>query len=146
MNQIFKNFWAHRKQNVWIIIEIALAAFFSFFSLDHLVVITYDAHLTRLEGDFEREHLAIGEIGRIVNANDTIAENLAEEDEAAFYQRTLANVYSVRDQIRALPEVQHVSLTGDFFYSRTKSFSSEADSTLQCEASHRLFLIHEPDL
>ena len=38
MNQTIKNFWAHRRQNAWIIIEIALVAVLSFHFLDGFVV------------------------------------------------------------------------------------------------------------
>ena len=56
MNQTLKNFWAHRRQNAWIVIEIALVAVLSFYLLDYFVVTTYDTYLCRPSGDFERDH------------------------------------------------------------------------------------------
>ena len=38
MNQTIKNFWANRRQNAWIVVEIALVAILSFYFLDYFVV------------------------------------------------------------------------------------------------------------
>ena len=63
MNQTIKNFWAHRRQNAWIVVEIALVAILSFYFLDNLVVSFNDTHLCRPAGDFERDHLVVGQVG-----------------------------------------------------------------------------------
>ena len=34
MKQTFKNFWAHRRQNGFVLVEIALATLLSFYYLD----------------------------------------------------------------------------------------------------------------
>ena len=47
MNQTIKNFWANRRQNAWIVVEIALVAVLSFYFLDYFVVSYYDTHLCR---------------------------------------------------------------------------------------------------
>ena len=59
MNQTIKNFWAHRRQNAWIVVEIALVAILSFYFLDYFVVSFYDTHLCRPAGDFERDLYAL---------------------------------------------------------------------------------------
>ena len=38
MNQTIKNFWANRRQNAWIVVEIALAAILGVYFLDYFVV------------------------------------------------------------------------------------------------------------
>ena len=103
MNQTIKNFWANRRQNAWIVVEIALVAILSFYFLDYFVVSFYDTHLCRPAGDFERDHLVVGQVGVSPEADsDSIGE-------ASF-----ANLYALRDKVRALPEVQYAGLASDF--------------------------------
>ena len=92
-----KNFWAHRKQNGWLIVELALICFLSFFFIDNVVVVGYDTYLCRAGGEFEKEHLLVGQIG-ITKASEDI----------------FAPAYAVRDRVRSMPEVESVCLTKDF--------------------------------
>ena len=98
MNQTIKNFWANRRQNAWIVVEIALVAVLSFYFLDYFVVSYYDTHLCRPDGDFERDHLVIGQVGMSSEVPDSIGE------------ASLANLYALREKVRSLPEVQYAGL------------------------------------
>ena len=75
MNQTIKNFWANRRQNAWIVVEIALVAILSFYFLDYFVVSFYDTHLCRPAGDFERDHLVVGQVGMSPQAASPDADN-----------------------------------------------------------------------
>jgi hypothetical protein len=143
MNQTFKlptlslrfakNFWAHRKQNGWIVVEIALVAILSFYFLDYFVVTTYDTYFCRPAGDFERDHLLVGQVGVKPFEQDTLL--------------AMTNIYALRDRVRALPEVQYACITDDFggeiggYHHST--FCAEADTTRQCSAYQDCFLLHE---
>ena len=85
------------------VVEIALVAILSFYFLDYFVVSFYDTHLCRPTGDFERDHLVVGQVGVSPEAaSDSIGE------------ASLANLYALRDKVRALPEVQYAGLASDF--------------------------------
>ncbi len=136
MNQTIKNFWANRRQNAWIVVEIALVAILSFYFLDYFVVSFYDTHLCRPAGDFERDHLVVGQVGMSPEAaSDSIGE------------ASLANLYALRDKVRALPEVQYAGLASDFvgegYSSRLSTFRAEADTTRWCGANSKCFLLGE---
>ena len=136
MNQTIKNFWANRRQNAWIVVEIALVAILSFYFLDYFVVSYYDTHLCRPAGDFERDHLVVGQVGMSPEAaSDSIGE------------ASLANLYALREKVRALPEVQYAGLVADFVgegYSyRLSTFRAEADTTRCCGANSMRFLLGE---
>jgi hypothetical protein len=104
MNQTIKNFWANRRQNAWIVVEIALVAILSFYFLDYFVVSFYDTHLCRPAGDFERDHLVVGQVG--------MSPQAASPDSIGVV--SLVNLYALRDKVRALPEVQYAGLATDF--------------------------------
>ena len=157
MNQTFKHFWAHRRQNAWIITEIALVVILSFYFIDYFTVIAYDTYLSRPATDFEREHLLVGQMGSI--STETNTDNHAEEspDTAQanslerfwqrFWQKEWTNLNSIRDQIRALPEVQSAGFLTRAAYGATyfhvNSYSSENDSTRKCGAYLAEFNLHE---
>ena len=136
MNQTIKNFWANRRQNAWIVVEIALVAVLSFYFLDYFVVSFYDTHLCRPAGDFERDHLVVGQVG--------VSPQAASPDSTG--EVSLANLYALRDKVRALPEVQYAGLPVDFVgegYSRLSTFRAEADTTRRCGAHSMIFLLGE---
>ena len=95
-----KSFWAHRKQNGWLLVEIALVAVLSFYFIDHCVVVGYDTYICRASGDFEKKHLVTGFVGNLPGAP-------ASTDSASMF----GPVYALRDHIRKLPEVQSVCIT-----------------------------------
>ena len=135
MNQTIKNFWANRRQNAWIVVEIALVAVLSFYFLDYFVVSYYDTHLCRPDGDFERDHLVIGQVGMSSEVPDSIGE------------ASLANLYALREKVRSLPEVQYAGLATDFVdegnWYRLSTFRVEADTTRFCGANSMSFLLGE---
>ena len=100
-----KNFFAHRKQNGWLIVELALIGFLSFFFIDNAVVVGYDTYLCRADGEFEKDHLLVGQIG------------ITEKPDELF-----APAYAVRDRVRSMPEVQSVCLTKYFVGDNYQSY------------------------
>ena len=137
MNQTIKNFWANRRQNAWIVVEIALVAILSFYFLDYFVVSFYDTHLCRPAGDFERDHLVVGQVG--------MSPQAASPDSIGVV--SLVNLYALRDKVRALPEVQYAGLATDFvgegYWHRLSTFRVEADTTRFCGANSMSFLLGE---
>ena len=95
-----KNFWAHRKQNGWLIVELALICFLSYFFIDNAVVVGYNTYICRADGEFEKEHLLVGQIGFCGQSD--------QSDE--FF----APAYAVRNRVRSMPEVESVCLTKYF--------------------------------
>ena len=141
---IKKNLWAYRKQNSFIFAEIILITVLSFFFLDHFTVTNYDTYLCRHDGDFEREHLVIGQVGYKCDKVDTLL-SLPSQD---FVSHVMASLYALRDQVRDMPEVQYAGLIDhteciDDSYYRVRTYSSEADSTHKCSAYEGNFVLHE---
>lgn len=136
---ILKTLWAHRKQNGFVFAEIILITVLSIYFIDYLVVTNHDRYLCRPAGDFEREHLLIGEIDH----------SYKEGEEMDSWEATFANIYAVRDRLRALPEVEHAGVAFGFIgnygdlYFHLSTYSSEADSTRRCIAYSNRFLLHE---
>lgn len=136
---ILKTLWAHRKQNGFVFAEIILITALSIYFIDYLVVTNHDRYLCRPAGDFEREHLLIGKIDN----------SYKEGEEMDSWEATFANIYAVRDRLRALPEVEHAGMAFGFIgnygdhYFRLSTYSSEADSTRRCGAYSNRFLLHE---
>ena len=100
-----KTFWAHRKQNGWLIVELALICFLSYFFIDNTVVVGYNIYFCRADGEFEKEHLLVGQIG-ITQASEDL----------------FAPAYAVRDRVRSLPEVESVCLTKYFVGDNYQSY------------------------
>lgn len=113
-----KNFWAHRGQNAFIFVEILLTATLSFFALDAIVVETYNTYIARASGEFEKEHLLVGEV------NNTIALSGGMSLDSIF-----APIYALRDQMHRLPEVQSVSLVNESYSGRYQSSSWDSVRT-----------------
>lgn len=113
-----KNFWAHRGQNAFIFVEILLTATLSFFALDAIVVETYNTYIARASGEFEKEHLLVGEV------NNTIALSGDMNRDSIF-----APIYALRDQMHRLPEVQSVSLVNEIYSGRYQSSSWDSVRT-----------------
>lgn len=136
MKQTFKTFWAHRRQNAWIVVEMALVSVLSFYSLDYFVVAGYDTYLCRPDGDFEREHLVVGQV-----VTDT--RHAATQD-SDYVEKSLASLYALREQVRALPEVLHAGLCREAVSGwrsyRVSSYSSEADTARCCAACEGRFM------
>ena len=169
---ILKNLWSHRRQNGWVFAEIILITVLSFYFIDHFTVTTYDRYFCRPAGDFEKEHLLVGQTGVVQNSPDSPpalpvregADSNNSEGESASQthsapsltgraggessggESALSSLYALRDQIRALPEVQYAGFAGHIIGQGTyniSSYASEADSTRRCGAYMQGFLLHE---
>ena len=139
---IFKNFWAHRRQNGFVFVEIALIAVLSFYLIDSITVWAYGSYFCHAAGEFEKDHLVVGQTARITAINgDSIKVDSTEQD-------LLAPLHAFRDEIRALPEVQSVCLTQNFIGDGQGRWSyhamaPEADTTKTCSAYTELFILNQ---
>ena len=153
---ILKNFWAHRRQNGFVFVEIALIAVLSFYLLDNIVVWTYGNYFCHADGEFEKEHLLVGQTGRItpLTTESATAEAEAYADTVRLkpFERealkVMSSLYAFRDEVRALPEVQSVCLTREFVgdgYSRWNyhPVAPEADTTKTCSAYTEFFTLNQ---
>jgi len=153
---ILKNFWAHRRQNGFVFTEIALIAVLSFWLLDHIVVWTYGNYFCHADGEFEKEHLLVGQTGRItpLTAEAVQAEAEAYTDTARLkpFEKgalvTMASLFAFRDEVRALPEVQSVCLTQEFVGDGHSQWNyhpvaPEADTTKTCSAYTEFFTLNQ---
>ena len=158
---ILKNLWSHRRQNGWVFAEIILITVLSFYFIDHFVVTTYDIYFCRPAGEFEKEHLLVGQtgiqqptpdpsLGRGVQTGRGQAETSSPPQGGAgggldgLQVEGRSSLYALRDQIRALPEVQYAGFAGHIIgLSTYSSYASETDSTRRCGAYMQGFLLHE---
>ena len=151
--------WSHRRQNGWVFAEIILITVLSFYFIDHFVVTTYDTYFCRPAGEFEKEHLLVGqtgltpsplplkgEDGHLPEAEDDSQQNIPLSPSEGERGGGLSSLYTLRDQIRALPEVQYAGFSRHIIGQGTyniSSYASEADSTRRCGAYMQGFLLHE---
>ena len=159
MNQTIKNFWAHRQQNGFVFAEIVLIAVLSFYFIDFIMVTYYDRYLCRPATQFETEHLLVGYMGIVnnvgtrVDVRDPNVGNGVEIADSAHLKpwdrdaiQSDANLFALRDKVRALPEVEHASLTDQFINGEwriIRSYSPEADTTRFCGAFLTTFLLQQ---
>ena len=153
---ILKNFWAHRRQNGFVFVEIALITILSFYLIDHITVWVYSTYFCHADGEFEKEHLLVGQTARITPITHESLQTEAEaysdtarlkpfEQEAL---RIMAGLYAFRDEMRALPEVQSVCLTQNFVGDgegrwNIHAIAPEADTTKTCSSYTKLFCLNE---
>ena len=153
---ILKNLWNHKKQNGFVFVEIALIAVLSFWLLDQIVVWTYGNYFCHADGEFEKEHLLIGQTARItpITAEALQTESEAYTDTARLKPferealRIIASLYAFRDEVRALPKVQSVCLTHQFLGDgqgmwNYHALAPEADTTKTCSAYTETFCLNE---
>jgi len=153
---ILKNLWNHKKQNGFVFVEIALIAVLSFWLLDQIVVWTYGNYFCHADGEFEKEHLLIGQTARTtpITAEALQTESEAYTDTARLKPferealRIIASLYAFRDEVRALPEVQSVCLTHQFLGDgqgmwNYHALAPEADTTKTCSAYTETFCLNE---
>ena len=142
MKQTFKNFWAHRRQNGFVLVEIALVALLSFYFLDYYVVSCYDTYLCCPATEFEHDHLVVAQTARLAKhepvdlGSDIDTTHLYPHERNAL--EDVASLYAMRDEVLAMPEVQSASLVNNS-YSSTTLYSPEADSTRNCWAWTKWF-------
>lgn len=121
-----KNFWAHRGQNAFIFVEILLTATLSFFALDAIVVETYNTYIARASGEFEKEHLLVGEVKNAIDLSGDLS-----------LDSMFAPIYALRDQMHRLPEVQSVSLLNKIYSGRYRdSVRTETDQSCMIAYEH----------
>lgn len=153
---ILKNFWAHRRQNGFVFVEIALIAVLSFYLIDSITVWAYGRYFCQAAGEFEKDHLLVGQTAWVNPIPPETSEVEAEayvdtarlkpfEGEAL---RLMAGLFAFRDEVRALPEVQSVCLTyeiiGDGSGSwRYHAMAPEADTTRTCSTYMERFCLNE---
>ena len=153
---ILKNFWAHRKQNGFIFVEIALIAVLSFYLIDHITLYIYSTCFCHAAGEFEKEHLIVAQTARItaVNGEPATAEAPEATDTARFNTseqiaiKAMSNLHAFCDEIRKLPEVQSVSLAQSFIGDghgrwNYRTMAPEADTTKTCSTFYDLFSLEE---
>ena len=153
---ILKNFWAHRRQNGFVFVEIALIAVLSFYLLDHITVWTYSKYFCRADGEFEKEHLLVGQTARLtpITTEELQTEAEAYTDTARLkpFERealkVMSSLYAFRDEVRALPEVQSVCLTQQFVGDglgmwNHHALAPETDTTKTCSAYMETFCLNK---
>lgn len=125
---ILKSLWTHKKQNGWIFAEIALIACLGWFIVDYLVVTFYATHLCIPAGEFEKDHLCVGQMGVI--RSESTSEDYVTEEEAR-------GIYVIRDKLASLPEVASVCFAPDYlganlnFYNwRTLALADDTTRTI----------------
>ena len=138
MDQMFKNLWAHRRQNSFVFAEIALIAVLSFYLIDHITVWTYGKYICRADGEFEKEHLLVAQTGRITPLSSPAAGEGGGD--------LLAPLFAFRDEVRSLPEVQSVCLTHGFVGDGQRLWNPhplapEADTTRTCSSYTEMFVV-----
>ncbi|MBR5394349.1 MAG: FtsX-like permease family protein [Bacteroidaceae bacterium] len=126
-----KNFWTHRGQNAFIFVEILLTATLSFFALDAIIVTAYSTYIARADGEFEKEHLLVGEVKNTVALSGDMSRD-----------SIFAPIYALRDHVQHLPEVQSVSLLNEVFLGRYQqsewdSVRTETDTSCMTAYEHR---------
>ena len=133
---IFKNFWAHRKQNGFVFAEIVLIVILSFYMIDSVVVWVDSTYIFHAAGEFEKEHLIVGGTQRKTAITEKDGEDI------------LAPLYAFRDAVRALPEVESVCLTEHFIGCEDGNWNNhrmapEADTTQACIFYHETFHLNQ---
>ena len=131
---ILKSLWTHKKQNGWIFVEIAIIACLGWFIVDYLVVTFYATHLCTPAGEFEKDHLCVGQMGVI--RSESASEQIVTDEEAQ-------SVYVIREKLASLPEVASVCLTPDYLGADLKRYNwrtlALADDTTRTIGFSQLF-------
>lgn len=133
MRTILKNLWAHRKQNGWIFAEITLITVLSWFMVDHLVVTLYGTYFCTPAGEFEKEHLCVGEIEIVRAENESGGMVVTDEEKEA--------LHVLKHKLEGLPEVQSVCLAMNYLGENLRmyfwrDFAAADDTTRSIRASH----------
>ena len=139
---ILKTFWAHRKQNGWLIAEIAFISLFSFFFIDQILMIGYNRYICRADGEFEQDHLLIGSIARVIPDSKN-----SFNYEYSMADKNIAVLYGLRDYLKAMPEVQSVCFSRDYignggYYNHNDvTVCPEGDTTRTCPVFYQEFMV-----
>ena len=138
MRLILKNLWAHRKQNGWIFAEIAIITLLSWAMVDFLVVNYYGIYFCNPAGDFEKDHLCVGQFGVLREEMEkTDSEDFGEEglNQEEFLEHRMGGIYTIKQKLQNMPEVQSVCLTWTYLYEDSRLYHwnrfAPADDTLK---------------
>ena len=119
MRLILKNLWAHRRQNGWIFAEIAIITALSWAMVDFLVVNYYGIYFCNPAGDFEKDHLCVGQFGVLREEKEkTDSEDFGEEglNQEESLEHRMGGIYTIKQKLQNMPEVQSVCLTWTYLY------------------------------
>ena len=126
---IFKSLWAHKKQNGWIIAEIAIITCLSWFIVDYLVTCFYATHFCIPAGEFEKDHLCVGQLGIVRSESASEGQVVTEEESQG--------IYVIKEKLENMPEVASVSLTPNYLNAelrlytwRTLSLADDSTKTI----------------
>ena len=103
---ILKSLWAHKKQNGWIFAEIAIITCLSWYMVDFMVTNFYATYCCIPAGEFEKDHLCVGQFGVVRGESASEGQAITEEE--------AQGVYVVRDKLASMPEVASVCLTPNY--------------------------------
>lgn len=138
MRLILKNLWAHRRQNGWIFAEIAIITALSWAMVDFLVVNYYGIYFCNPAGDFEKDHLCVGQFGVLREEMEkTDSEDFGEEglNQEEFLEHRMGGIYTIKQKLQDMPEVQSVCLTWAYLYEDLRLYNwkrfAPADDTLK---------------
>ena len=138
MRLILKNLWAHRKQNGWIFAEIAIITVLSWAMMDFLVVNYYGIYFCNPAGDFEKDHLCVGQFGVLRGEEEkTDFEDFGEEglSQEEFLEHRMGGIYAIKQKLQDMPEVQSACLTYRYLYEDLRLYKwdrfAPADDTLK---------------
>lgn len=107
MRLILKNLWKNRKQNGWIFAEIAIITLLSWFMVDYLVVNTYATYCSTPAGEFEKEHLCVGQF-RELRGKWENNEELMDKTDLEMYEKRREGMQVLKKKLQDMPEVQSV--------------------------------------
>ena len=126
---IFKSLWAHKKQDGWIIAEIAIITCLSWFIVDYLVTCFYATHFCIPAGEFEKDHLCVGQLGIVRSESASEGQVVTEEESQG--------IYVIKEKLENMPEVASVSLTPNYLNAelrlytwRTLSLADDSTKTI----------------
>ena len=133
MRLILKNLWAHRKQNGWIFAEIAIITVLSWFMVDYLVINNYGYYFCTPAGEFEKDHLCVGQFG--VLREEEELNNHEGESPQEVWNQVMGGMFTIKQKLQDMPEVQSVCLTNDYLYEDLRMYDwrpfAPADDTLK---------------
>lgn len=114
MRLILKSLWAHRKQNGWIFAEIAIITLLSWFMVDYLAVSAYSTYFCIPAGDFEKDHLCVGQMVQLRGEFDRKMEMEEISYDEMLYDEMINNQQVLKKKLENLPEVQSVCITDEY--------------------------------
>jgi len=112
---ILKSLWAHKKQNGWIFAEITIITCLSWFIVDFLVTSFYATYFCIPAGEFEKDHLCVGQMGVVRSESASEGQVVTEEE--------VQGVYVIRDKLASMPEVASVCLTPNYLNANLRLYN-----------------------